>query len=213
LNIKTPFMISYPAIEPETEKVMAYQGGYRGILTQKISYDLAGFFNQYSDLATIEPEQTQPVLITRRSSLMKGNGWGGEAALTWQSTEWWRWRASYAFLETNLSTLPQSQDESSASAQDRTPQHQFQLWWSFQLASKISADTLVRFVDERSKGRIPSYWSADLRLGYRPIPSLELALVGQNLFDPRHLEFSRSPGFPVNSEIPRGFYTSVTWHF
>jgi iron complex outermembrane receptor protein len=213
LTIQTPFLIAYPALVPETEKVLSYQGGYRGILTPKIRCDLAGFFNQYSDLATYESEQVQPVLITRRANLMEGTGWGGEAALTWQSFEWWRWRASYAYLKAKLSLLSQSQEQASVFAQDRSPQHLFQFWWSFQLASKVSADAMVRFVDERAGGLIPAYWSGDLRIGYRPSPSVELAIVGQNLFEPHHFEFSRSPGFPANSEIPRGFYTSVTWHF
>jgi iron complex outermembrane recepter protein len=57
---------------------------------------------------------------------------------------------------------------------------------------------------------VPSYVSLDLRLGWRPVPNWELAIVGQNLLDKRHPEF----GAPATrQEIPRSVYGKVTWSF
>jgi iron complex outermembrane receptor protein len=37
---------------------------------------------------------------------------------------------------------------------------------------------------------VPAYWRLDARVGYKPIPSLELFVAGQNLLDPRHVEYA-----------------------
>jgi iron complex outermembrane receptor protein len=52
---------------------------------------------------------------------------------------------------------------------------------------------------------VPSYTSLDVRLGWRPLPRLELSLVGQNLLDPRHREFGGGV------EIERGVYAKAAW--
>jgi len=57
---------------------------------------------------------------------------------------------------------------------------------------------------------VPSYVTADLRLAWRPSPSLELSIVGQNLFDNQHPEFGAAAN---RQEIPRSVYGKVTWRF
>jgi hypothetical protein len=51
---------------------------------------------------------------------------------------------------------------------------------------------------------------ADVRLAWHPRPNLEIAIVGQNLVQDRHLEYRSSSGA---QEIPRSFYGKVTWRF
>lgn len=45
----------------------------------------------------------------------------------------------------------------------------------------------------------------DLRLAWRPVPSIELAVVGQNLLQPHHKEWGGGV------EIRRGVYAEATW--
>jgi iron complex outermembrane receptor protein len=57
---------------------------------------------------------------------------------------------------------------------------------------------------------VPSYVALDLRLGWRPTPNWEFAIVGQNLLDRQHPEF----GAPATrQEIPRSVYGKLTWRF
>ena len=60
-------------------------------------------------------------------------------------------------------------------------------------------------------GTVPSYYELDARLAWHPTPSLEVALVGQNLLHDHHVEY----GFPstTREEIQRRFYGKVTWHY
>jgi iron complex outermembrane receptor protein len=56
---------------------------------------------------------------------------------------------------------------------------------------------------------VPSYFEADVRVGWRVTPALELSLAGLNLVHARHAEASAPP----ISEIPRSFYLGARWSF
>jgi iron complex outermembrane receptor protein len=50
----------------------------------------------------------------------------------------------------------------------------------------------------------------DLRFAYRPRKHVELAVVGQNLLQEFHQEFSNVLA-NNDTDIPRGVYGTVTW--
>jgi iron complex outermembrane receptor protein len=56
---------------------------------------------------------------------------------------------------------------------------------------------------------VPSYVTADVRLGWRPRPNLEFSIVGQDLVQEKHMEYSSGTA----QGIPRSFYGKVTWRF
>jgi len=56
-------------------------------------------------------------------------------------------------------------------------------------AKAFEHDTTLRFVDHLASLNIPSYYSLDAHLGWRPIPQVEFSIGGQNLLDNQHLEF------------------------
>ena len=58
--------------------------------------------------------------------------------------------------------------------------------------------------------QVPAYGEFDVRFGWQPVPRLELSVAGQNLLHDHHAEF----GTPTaRSEIRRGVYGSLQWHF
>ena len=50
-------------------------------------------------------------------------------------------------------------------------------------------DVGFRWVDELEKYGIDAYSTVDVALGWSPVHSLRIALVGQNLTDQSHAEF------------------------
>jgi len=60
---------------------------------------------------------------------------------------------------------------------------------------------------------IPSYITLDARLGWRPTPNIELAIVGQNLLDNQHPEFTPTFIPTRQTEIERGVYGKITLRF
>ena len=67
----------------------------------------------------------------------------------------------------------------------------------------------MRFADEIPGTGIEHYFTGDARLAWRPNDHWTLALVGQNLLDPRHPEMSPSTLAPI-VEIERSIHVSVT---
>lgn len=213
LTINTPFFVSIPNSDLPPEDVVAYQLGYRGTLADRLTLDLTGFFNCYNNLATYEDQGIPFPTTVQRNTNLRGEARGGAVALTWQAFTWWRWRASWGYLEMELHTKPGSTDTSGPLTAIRFPRNQASLWWAFQPASNFDLDLIARYVGESEANRVPAYFACDARIAWRPRTGLELALVGQNLFDPQHPEAIRSPGFPTASELPRSVFGKVTWSF
>ena len=95
----------------------------------------------------------------------------------------------------------------------KSPRHQVSVRSFMDLPCHLSLDCTARYVDSLPAIAIPSYLTVDARLGWRPSRNLELALVGQNLADNRHAEFSPSFIATQRTQIERSFYAKVTWHF
>jgi hypothetical protein len=53
-----------------------------------------------------------------------------------------------------------------------------------------------------------------MRLAWRPTANWEVALVGQNLANPQHLEYVEDTGIRAAvTPVPRGGYLQVTYRF
>jgi iron complex outermembrane receptor protein len=79
---------------------------------------------------------------------------------------------------------------------------------AFNLPNRQELDIAVRHVAALPNPVVPRYTAVDFRYGWRLRPELELSLVGQNLFDPRHAEFNAAGG---RSEIDRSVFLRVRW--
>jgi iron complex outermembrane receptor protein len=128
-------------------------------------------------------------------------------------TDGWRWRASYAYLQMQLHTRHSSSDTSSQAQEGNSPHHQFSIHTSLDLPGNVFLDGILRYVDSLPNQNIPSYVGFDLRIAWRPHPNLELSVVGQNLFDPRHPEWVPSNIITQTTEVPRAVYGKVSWKF
>jgi iron complex outermembrane recepter protein len=189
-----------------SEKVIAYEIGYRVRPTQKLSLSLATFFNQYDDLRSAE---------TNGTSLVVGNGlesqsWGAEFSGEFRATEWWRMRGGYTYFDKNVWEKPGHNDVNLTRAEGNDPRHQFMVQSMMSFPHGIEFDLTGRFVDDLPSPHVPSYFTLDVRAAWRPTPHVEFSVVGQNLVDSRHPEFVTSG---TRQEIPRSVYGKVTLWF
>lgn len=205
----------------ETETLTAYEAGYRIQPAESLLLDAAGFYNRYDHLLTgqagaffLEPSPAPahfvlPVVV---SNQMSGETHGVELSTTWQALSWWRWRADYSLLLIHLRVEPDSTNTGKpAETAGSSPRHQASLTSSMDLPYHVELDPTVRYTDVLTSEGIPPYWEMDLRLGWHPIPALELALVGQNLMQDHHPESAPSNPTTPMVEIQRGFYGQATW--
>lgn len=195
--------------EQDSEKLIAYEAGARFFGMRHVSADLALFYNDYDDLRSSEPG----VPTARFGNGLEGRGVGGELALTWRPADTFEARLTYAHLDLRLRSKPDSGDTGTARGIEGTsPSHQagLRLWWQPRADWDLAG--FVRFVDELNppNGRVPGYTELNLRTAWRPLPDLELALVGENLLDRQHGEF-RTPVSFVETE--RSGLIELNWRW
>jgi iron complex outermembrane receptor protein len=60
---------------------------------------------------------------------------------------------------------------------------------------------------------LPSYYSLDAHLGWKPVRNLEFSIGGQNLLDNRHLEFLPDFVNTAPTVVKRSIFGSITVSF
>lgn len=205
----------------DSEELWAFEMGYRTQWTERLSTDLALFRNHYDNLVTNQTGSattgsgggfgTFVVIPVTPVNLGKGRTWGIEMANTWQVDNAWKMTANYTLLQLDLS----GGDSSFVTTEGKSPEHQFSLRSSYNISNTLEFDAMAYYVNDikpTATISIPQYTRLDLRLGWKPLQDMELSVVGQNLLDDRHGEFSP---FIYNNQaqIGRSFYGQVKWIF
>lgn len=204
----------------DSENLLAYEIGYRVSPHKRVALDVAAFYNDYDDyrslilgtpvLVTVPPPAhiSLPFFALNTGS---ATAYGVEVAVDWKVKKWWQLHASYAFMETDISVPPG--DPISNTATGDTPEHQAVLQSRFDLPHNVELDATLRYVDTLTALGIEDYLELDLRLGWRPIEDLELSLVGRNLLESEHFEFSPTFVTQTPTQIQRSVYAQLTWRF
>jgi iron complex outermembrane receptor protein len=202
-----------------SESLIGYEAGYRSLVGPKFHVDVAAFYNNYDHLLSIEPsapfsESSPPpphtvIPFFFRNGLL-GHTAGFEIAPDWTPTRTWRLRGSYSYLHIDLDKRASSQDTSSTnSTQGSSPHHQFAIQSSLDLPKKMEFDQTIRYVSSLSAQLVRAYTTADVWFSWHATRSLDVSVVGQNLFQPHHAEFGGDPGPLVG--IERSAYIKLTW--
>ncbi|MEJ2202023.1 MAG: TonB-dependent receptor, partial [Desulfuromonadaceae bacterium] len=205
-----------------SEKLLAWELGYRTIPDPAFSLDLALFFNIYRDLRSFEVQtadfSTLPDYVNLPAvtdNKLEAKTWGFELSGDWQAADFWRLQASYSYLQMDVDTSGDSDNTNSIALMEGTsPKQQLSLRSSLDLPHKVELDLWLRYASRlkpKSQG-INDYLTLDLRLGWQPCPGLTLALVGQNLLQGSHREYDPEFQIPA-SEIPRGIYGQAIWRY
>lgn len=204
-----------------SENLIAYELGYRVQPYARLWLDATVFYNDYDHLRSIEPGaptlKTSPATYVfvpvNADNNVFGETYGGELAGHWQAAEWWQWHASYTFLQMQLHKRPGSGDPIQEPTEGNSPHHQIALYSRMNLPGHVELDAGLRFVDSLPNLRVSSYWTAELRLAWKPRPNLELALLGRNLLDSQHAEFQGTFLKSQPTEIERSVFGSLLWRF
>jgi iron complex outermembrane receptor protein len=192
----------------QSEKLIAYEVGWRAQPGPRMSVSVSTFYNDYDDLRTVEPGPPPTGLPFTLGNGLQGHAYGAELGAVYQVSDRWRLRGGYTFLKKELSLKPGSADPNGGKAEGNDPEHQFLIQSSADLPGRLGLDAVFRFVDALPDPKVPSYADLDLRLGWAATEHLELAVVGQNLLHGEHIEFNSSPS---PREVQRGVYGRLTW--
>lgn len=195
--------------EQGTEKLVAYEAGLRFLGGAVWSADVALFYNDYDDLRSSEAA----VPVARFGNGVAGHTTGAEVALAWRPLDTLDARFQYAWLAMDLHGKPGSTDTGTAmNLEGTSPEHQAALRLAWQPAGDWSASTFLRYVGELEppNGHVRHYTELNARVAWQALPSLELALVGENLLDRQHGEFRTPVAFV---EVERSGLLELSWRW
>ncbi|HUP91818.1 MAG TPA: TonB-dependent receptor [Solimonas sp.] len=199
----------------DSEKVLAYEWGLRVRSGKRLSWDLATYYNDYSELRSTE---SSPPFFTFDNRL-RAHGYGAELSAIWQAGEHLQLRPFYSFLALHAQAEPGSSDiQTAANLEGSNPRHQAGLRAAWDPAPRWNVDSFLRYVAALPRAgtpsatsgstRVPAYAELDLRLAYSFPAGLELGLVGANLLDSRHPEFGPEA---TRSELQRSLLLELRW--
>jgi iron complex outermembrane receptor protein len=189
-----------------TEKVDAYEIGYRSQPSAAVSWSVSTFYHDYDDLRTIEPAAT--FLPLRWDNLMGGHTYGVEAWSNIQVRPWWRLSPGFRSLTKRL-TLDEGASGILGTAQAGNDPRSSAHLKSAMVFGRFSVDAMLRRVGKLPSPETPSYTELNARLAWRAPGSLELALSGFNLLDDAHSEYA----LPTARKIRRSVNVEARFTF
>jgi iron complex outermembrane recepter protein len=204
-------IVGNPAIE--AEDLLAFELGYRAQPTESFSWDLATFYNNYTDLSGPAPigapffDPTLGALIVPQAlfNALSADTYGAELASTYMMNEDWRLSGAYTLLYIDMHAGATDTTEGSS------PHNQANLRSSWNLRPDLDFDLIGRYVDNLPALGVSSYVAMDARLAWRPWNDFEWAVVGRNLLDDRHAEFRDAFSGIIGTEVQSEVYTTLTW--
>ncbi len=195
-----------------SESVIAYELGYRGTLSERAHLSATVYDDVYSDLRVIESDPSSGQFVF--GNAQHGNVIGMESWGDYQITPRWRLMAGLNLLRKNLTLTDNATTLALVQHQGTDPQYQMFLRSYFNITPDLEFDVTVRRVDslDFKSAVVPTYTGLDIHVGWHATDRVELALVGQNLVAPDHVE-SGYIGNASNGTVPRSVYASVSVKF
>lgn len=183
-----------------SERLTAYEVGYRSRPTQTLSVSVSAFYNDYDSLRTVSITPVT-VLPFRLTNVGRGTTYGLEAWGTYDVGPDWRLSAGVSALAKDFEIRPGESDISELASVGDDPSLQVIARSQSSLTDRLDLDIRLRAVE--ALATVPAYVEADVRLGWRLNDAVELSITGQALLNDRRLE----NGDPVRA---RAFGRSVT---
>jgi iron complex outermembrane receptor protein len=191
----------------QSEKVIAYELGYRIQPRQNISISLAGFYNNYRDLRSVDLNDNAPPHYYFANNL-SANTYGVEFSAKAIATKWWKIRGGYTFLQEDFDIKSDKTLDLSIPFEATDPEHQFLVQSLMDIYKFFQLDVTLRYVSsipqQINVPEVDSYFTFDVRVAWE-YKWFTWSIVGQNL-----AEATRKSG---TIEVPRSGFTKLSVRF
>ena len=223
----TPFpaiVAIFGQTDPTAERLNAFELGTRFSASERLSFDIAAYYNQYDDLVSVSqgagflettPGPAHLVVPLFIRNQIDGHTYGIEAVANWKPHPNWRLQFSYSYINFDLNLAPGVTPTNSLStATGQSPQHQFKIRSLSNLTDRLTLDTMLRYVARLPAVDVSGYFGLDARLGYRIAPGAEVALVGRNLLYAHRFEFGPETTLvTVPTQVDRSVFVTLKLKF
>jgi iron complex outermembrane recepter protein len=183
----------------KSEKVTAFELGYRGNPDAALSLSASVFYNEYDDLRTIE---ITPVVFLplRWGNLMEGSSYGFEAWANIQLTSWWRLSPGVRTVHKRLEFSEGASAIVDVGQAGNDPSSRYVLKSSMDLR-RFTFDVILRKVGALPDPALDSYTEMNARFAWKVSERLELAVKGFNLLNETHFEYPQPEGRAIRRSI------------
>ncbi|HTY48685.1 MAG TPA: TonB-dependent receptor [Steroidobacteraceae bacterium] len=194
----TLLLVGGPDFQPE--KLTAYELGGRTRLGSQLSLSVSTFYNQYSDLRTIDINPTT-VIPLQFGNGMKADTYGVELWGDYQVREGWRLTLGYTEQREHFAfTSPFSTLLGLAQAGDDPPR-QAQLHSLLDLTSRLTFDAFLRYMGPLPDPAVRAYAELNARFAWRVSRNWSVAVTGSNLLHAHHEEFTVPPSDAISRSV------------
>ena len=190
------------------ERMVAYELGYRGrFLNNALTANIETFYHNINNIILYSVKPNDPGIYrfeNRRSNHVRGV----EASFAWKVADWWRLTMAYTYQKATDDYLKGLVVENKYSMGNR-----FMLPMGFVANMQLYYVGQTRFEKEAwiPASTVKDYTRLDVRLSKTFFKEkLEVALIGQNLLDPRHYEY---PLALSAGEAYRAFMLEISYSF
>jgi iron complex outermembrane receptor protein len=204
------------------ERLIAFEAGYRSLITSRLYLDLALFRNGYNDLygygtpsaaAALTPAPPHIIFEVPIANEEKGFTDGFEFGPEWQLTQRWQMKGAYSYLHMDLESKSPNPNAvevlNRETVQGSSPHHEIVVQSFIDLPKRLEFDQTYRYVSGLVAQSVGGYNTADARLAWHLTRQFELSIDGDNLLQPHHVEYGGDAGMFVG--IKRSVYAKLTW--
>ena len=193
-----------------SEKLIAYEVGARLQPSSALSFSVSGFYNDYDDLRSTEPNPAGGTFPLRWGNLMAGHVYGVETWASYQVNDRWRLQAGFNAQHENLRFKPGSSALGGLEQAGNDPARQASLRSVMNVTPNLAFDAALRYVSALPKPVVPAYVEFDSGLRWRISDLLEFSVTGNNLLHTTHRDFTTSG---INNLVERSFFVETRWSF
>jgi iron complex outermembrane receptor protein len=214
-ELQSPGILN-PAPNFHSEKLTAYELGYRATPLPELQVSASLYYNFYDDIRTTAPTPVT-ILPVRLRNGITGHTYGGEVWAKYALFDWWRLNLGASWYQTMLALEPGRADLSNGQSLGQDPPYQAQLRsemnpfenWEFDAALRTVGHVKMRN-PATGAGRIiaGAYTEMDLRIGFHLTPDTELSVSGHNLLNARHLE-ANDPSTYLPQYVPQSLLLTL----
>ena len=204
--------------EFDSEKMVAYELGYRDQPSSNLTIDATLFVNSYAGIRSLrmaEPyaDGVDTIYPAYLANCIFGKAYGGELATTWKVRNNWRLSSALSLLRADLSLSPNCDDQRSLENYGGSaPTSQFHVRSYLDLPGNRAFDlTLYACGPLRARGA-PGYTRLDGRFSWRTGDGTDISIQITNALNSRHVEFGSYYGETL-SQMARGISASIARRF
>ncbi len=152
---------------------------------------------------------------------MEGASYGVEVVSDWQPVDWGKLQFGYTYIGFDLNVDSISYSSNLAEMTEASsPEHQLSLQASINFNQDIHWNIWARYVGKlntqkdilSNRTQVDSYFTLDANVSWSIQDNLELTLMGKNLLNSSHLEYT-SEMYTAPIAIERSVYTKLSYRF